>query len=742
MKSKFHFPLALILIVLMFGCGSKQEQPGNKEMNAFIDDLTGQMTLEEKIGQMTLFAGSMDQTGQFVRKEIEEDIKMGKVGAIFNAHGAAHTRKLQEMAVNNTRLRIPLIFGYDVVHGHRTIFPMPLAEAASWDMEAIENAARIAAVEASANGLHWTFAPMTDIARDPRWGRIAEGAGEDPYLASMVARARVRGFQGDDLSKPNTLAACVKHFAAYGAAQAGREYHSVDMSENMLREVYLPPYKAAVNEGAVSVMTAFNDLNGVPATASKFLLTDILRDEWNFDGFVVTDYTSIMELIPHGVASNETEASELAIKAGVDMDMQAGFYQSALAQLVEQKVIDEELINTAVKRIFKVKYQLGLFDDPFRYCSEEREQNEIMTPEFLESARDMARKSIVLLKNENNLLPLKKNLKTIAVIGPLADNKREMIGSWIAAGDGSKAVTLLEGLKAKLPGTNLNYAKGCEIDGTSKDAFAEAIAAAMRSEVVILAIGEAHWMSGEAASRSEIGLPGVQQELVEALHKTGKPIVVVLINGRPLTINWIDENIPAILEGWFPGTQAGHAIADVLVGDYNPSGKLPVTFPRNVGQIPIYYSMKNTGRPYDPKNKYTTHYLDVSNDPLYVFGFGLSYTTFEYGEIKLHKKSISENETLSVSVEVTNTGKYAGEEVVQLYIQDLVASVSRPVRELKGFKKVMLEPGQSLNVAFTIEPADLAFYDQNMNFTTETGEFRVYIGGNSRDTRSTEFYLK
>lgn len=742
MKVQFHYPLALFIVVLMFGCGSKQEQPGSKEMNAFVDDLTGQMTLEEKIGQLTLFAGSMDQTGQFVRKEIEDDIKMGRVGAVFNAYGAAHTRRLQEMAVNNTRLRIPLIFGYDVVHGHQTIFPMPIGEAASWDMKAIENAARIAAVEASAQGLHWTFAPMTDIARDPRWGRIAEGAGEDPYLASMIARARVRGFQGDDLSKHNTLAACVKHFAAYGAAQAGREYHSVDMSENMLREVYLPPYKAAVEEGAVSVMTAFNDLNGVPATASHFLLTQILRDEWNFDGFVVTDYTSIMELIPHGVASNEFDASGLAIKAGVDMDMQAGYYQAALAQLVEQKKIDEELINIAVKRILKVKYQLGLFDDPYRYCSEEREQTEIMTPEFLESTRDMARKSFVLLKNENNLLPLKKDLKTIAVIGPLADSKRDMIGSWTAAGDGSKAVTLLEGLKARLPGTNLIFAKGCEIEGTLKDGFAEAIAAAMQSEVVILAIGEAHWMSGEAASRSDIGLPGVQQELVEALHKTGKPIVVVLINGRPLTINWIDANIPAILEAWFPGTQGGHAIANVLFGDYNPSGKLPVTFPKNVGQIPIYYSMKNTGRPFDPKSKYTSHYLDVSNDPLYVFGYGLSYTTFEYSEIELSNQSISENETLEVSVEVTNTGKVAGEEVVQLYIQDVVASLTRPVKELKGFEKIMLEPGQTATVSFTIKPADLAFYDQDMHFTAEKGEFRVYIGGNSRDTKSAVFELK
>lgn len=742
MRSKLHLLIIICFSLLVVGCSSGKKQPVNKEMEDFVEGLLVQMTLEEKIGQMTLFAGSMDQTGQFVRKEIEADIKMGRVGAVFNAYGAAHTRKLQEMAVNNTRLRIPLLFGLDVIHGFKTIFPVPLAEAASWDLQAIEKSARIAAIEASAVGLNWTFAPVCDIARDPRWGRIVEGAGEDPYLASLIARARVRGFQGDDLSKSNTLAACVKHFAAYGAVQAGREYSSVDMSERMLREVYLPPYQAAVDEGAVTVMTAFNDLNGVPATASNYLLTQILRDEWNFDGFVVTDYTSIMELIPHGVAADEPEASEQSVKAGVDMDMQSGFFQKTLAKLVEQNIIEEEQINTAVRRILKVKYQLGLFEDPFRYCSDEREQNEIMTPEFLESARDMARKSFVLLKNENNLLPLKKNLKTIAVIGPLADAKMEMNGSWAAAGDRSKSVTLLEGLRAKLPGTNLIFAKGCEIDGTSKDDIAEAVTAAMQSEVVILAIGEAHWMSGEAASRSDIGLPGVQQELVETLHKTGKPIVVVLINGRPLTINWIDENIPAILEAWFPGTQGGHAIADVLFGDYNPSGKLPVTFPKNVGQIPIYYSMKNTGRPFDTKNKYTSHYLDVSNDPLYVFGYGLSYTTFEYGEIMLDKKTMMNNETLEVSVEVTNTGKVAGEEVVQLYIQDVVASLTRPVRELKGFKKIMLEPGQSATATFTIKPSDLAFYDQEMTFVSEKGEFRVFIGGNSRDTKTAVFELK
>ncbi|MBE0639027.1 MAG: beta-glucosidase BglX [Bacteroidales bacterium] len=742
MRSKLHLLIVICFSLLVVGCSSGKKQPVNEEMEDFVEGLLAQMTLEEKIGQMTLFAGDMDQTGQLKRKDIEEDIKLGRVGAIFNNYGAINTRRLQEFAIKNTRLRIPLLFGLDVIHGFKTIFPVPLAEAASWDLQAIEKSARIAAIEASAVGLNWTFAPVCDISRDPRWGRIVEGAGEDPYLASLIARARVRGFQGENLKANNTLAACVKHFAAYGAVQAGREYNSVDMSERMLREVYLPPYQAAVDEGALTLMTAFNDLNGVPASASKFLLTDILRNEWNFDGFVVTDYTSIMELIQHGVATDEAQASEISLKAGVDMDMQSGFFQKELAKLVEQNIIEEEQINTAVRRILKVKYQLGLFEDPFRYCSDEREQNEIMAPEFLEAARDIARKSIVLLKNKNNLLPLSKELKTIAVIGPLADAKIEMNGSWAAAGDRSKSVTLLEGLRAKLPEMNLIFAKGCEIDGTVTDGFAEAIAAAMQSEVVILAIGEAASMSGEAASRSDIGLPGVQQELVEALHKTGKPIVVVLINGRPLTINWIDEKIPAIIEAWFPGTQGGHAISDVLFGDYNPSGKLPVTFPKNVGQIPIYYSSKNTGRPFDPKNKYTSHYLDVSNDPLYVFGYGLNYTTFEYGEIMLDKNSMTDYETLEVSVEVTNTGKIAGEEVVQLYIQDAVASLTRPVRELKGFKKIMIEPGQSVTATFTIKPSDLAFYDQDMHFTAEKGEFRIYIGGNSRDTKSAVFELK
>ncbi len=742
MRSGKTFLLLLTIVLLTAACSSPAKQSGEREMEVFIEELISKMTLEEKVGQMTLFAGHMDQTGAMVRADFEEDIQLGQVGAIFNVYGEKNIRKLQEMAVNNTRLRIPLLFGLDVIHGYRTIFPVPLAEAASWDPEMIEKSARVAAQEASAEGLNWTFAPMTDISRDPRWGRIVEGAGEDPFLASLIARARVRGFQGEDLRDATTIAACVKHFAAYGAPQAGREYHSVDMSERMLREVYLPPYKAAVDEGALTVMTAFNDLNGIPATASRFLLTDILRNEWGFKGFVVTDYTSILELIPHGVASGELDASEISVKAGVDMDMQAGYFQSALAHLVKLGAVDEMTIDEAVRRILRVKYQLGLFEDPFRYCSPEREQNDVMTPENLEAAREMARKSMVLLKNENDLLPLSKSIKTIAVIGPLADSQKDMLGSWAATGDWTKAVTLLEGLKAKYPETTIIYSMGCTIDGDSKALFAEAVSAAKRSDVVILALGEAAWMSGEAASRTDLGLPGVQQELAEEIHKTGKPAAVVLLNGRPLTISWLNDNIPAILEAWFPGTMGGHAVADVLAGDYNPSGKLPVTFPRNAGQIPIFYSARNTGRPFNPDSKYTSHYLDSPNDPLYVFGYGLSYTSFEYGEIKLSQDKFTGSENIEITINVSNMGKFDGEEVVQLYLHDPLASVARPVRELKAFRKLLIPSGQSREVTFNLSADDLAFYRLDMTFGPEKGEYRVFVGGNSLADKAVSFWFE
>jgi beta-glucosidase len=708
-----------------------------------VDSVLALMTLEEKIGQLTLFTSDIDVTGPTIRENYKEDIKAGRVGAIFNAYGAGYTRKLQEIAVKETRLHIPLLFGYDVVHGHRTIFPMPLGEAASWDLEAIEKSARVAGDEASAEGLHWTFAPMCDIARDPRWGRITEGAGEDTYLGSKIAAARVKGIQGDGVGSLNSVMACVKHFAAYGAAQAGRDYHTTDMSDRVLRETYLPPYKAALDAGAATVMTSFNEIDGVPATGSKYLMTDILRKEWNFTGFVVTDYTSIMEMIPHGIAEDTASAAALALEAGVDMDMQAGFYNDALAGLVKAGKLKEGLIDEAVRRILRKKFELGLFDDPYRYSSEQREKETLMSAANLEASRDVARKSIVLLKNEKQLLPLQKNIKKLAVIGPLADARKEMIGSWSAAGDWKKASTLLEGVKqAVSPGTQVLYAKGCAIDNDSTQSIASAVRTAQQADVVILAVGEGAWMTGEAASRASLNLPGVQQQLVEAIHMTGKPVVVVLLNGRPLTIPWLDGHIPAILEAWFPGTMGGQAIADVLFGEYNPSARLPVTFPRSVGQIPLFYGMKNTGRPLDPNNKYTSKYLDERNDPLYPFGYGLSYTTFSYGPVHVDKQEMTQQEEVTVTCMVTNTGARVGKETVQLYLHDVTGSVTRPVRELKGFKQLSLKPGASQTITFKLTAHDLSFYRRDMSFGTEPGKFEVFVGPNVRDAQGTTFALR
>lgn len=740
------FLTLICLAALLTACNNENK---TNRVDSRIDSLINVMTLEEKVGQLSLYTSDWDVTGPTIRQGYKDDIKKGRVGAIFNAFTAKYTRELQEMAVKDTRLHIPLIFGYDVIHGHRTIFPIPLGAAASWDLEAIEKSDRIAAEEASAEGLHWAFSPMLDIARDPRWGRIAEGAGEDTYLGSRIAEARVRGLQGKGVGELNSVMACVKHFAAYGAAQAGRDYHVVDMSERMFREVYLPPYAAAIKAGAATIMSSFNEFDGVPASGSKYLMTDLLRGELKFNGFVVSDYTSIMEMISHGVVADTASAATLALEAGVDMDMQAGFYEDALAKLVKKGTINEQLINTSVRRILKKKFDLGLFDDPYRYSDVEREKNTVMKPEFLEAARDVARKSIVLLKNatlpgqEKQLLPLSKDVKQLAVIGPLADARREMIGSWSAAGDWKKSVTLLEGIKAAVSTkANVLFARGCNISDDSTTYFAEAVRVAQKADVVVLALGEGAWMTGEAASRASLGLPVVQQKLIEEIAKTGKPIVVVLMNGRPLAINWIEEHIPAIVETWFLGTQAGNAIADVLFGDYNPSGKLPVTFPRSVGQVPIFYNMKNTGRPMDRNNKYTSKYLDEENDPLYPFGFGLSYTTFTYGEVKLNKEIITSNEDFSVSCKVTNTGKRAGAEVVQLYIRDLVGSVTRPVKELKNFQKILLQPGETKDVSFTINNMDLAFYRKDMSFGTEAGKFEVFIGSNSRDVMKATFELK
>jgi beta-glucosidase len=729
------------LLTIASGC-SGPSTATNDPIEKRIDSLLALMTLEEKVGQLSLYTSDWDVTGPTIRAGYKADIKAGKVGAIFNAYTANYTRELQKIAVEETRLHIPLIFGYDVIHGHRTIFPIPLGLSSSWDLEAIELSARIAATEASAEGLHWAFGPMVDIARDPRWGRVAEGAGEDTYLGCAISRVMVKGLQGKKLGDVNSVMASVKHFAAYGGAMGGRDYNTVDISERTLREVYLPPYRVAVEAGAATVMTSFNELDGIPSTGNKFLLTDILRKEWNFTGFVVSDYTSVMEMIPHGIVADTASASALAIEAGMDMDMQAGFYQASLPALVKNGVVKLEFIDASVRRILRKKFELGLFEDPYKYSDTAREKATVMKPEFLESARDIARKSIVLLKNEKSLLPLSTSLRRIAVIGPLADAKREMIGSWSAAGDWKKSVTLLEGIKAKVAaGTQVLYAKGANINDDSTTYFAQAVRTALQADVVVLAVGESAGMTGEAASRSSLELPGVQQKLVEEIYKTGKPVVVVLMNGRPLTINWIDQHIPAVLETWFLGTQAGHAISDILFGAYNPSGKLTMSFPQNLGQVPIFYNGKNTGRPRDVNNKYTSKYLDVSNEPLYPFGYGLSYTTFTYGDLVINRKELTDQNELNVTCRVTNTGNMAGEEVIQLYVRDLVGSVTRPVKELKGFQKIMIAKGESRDITFTIHAADLSFYRRDMSFGPEAGRFQVFVGGNSIDLKEANFEL-
>ncbi len=719
------------------------------KMDKFVAELMAKMTLDEKVGQLNLLTSNWESTGPTMREGYKDDIRAGRVGAIFNAYTAKYTAELQKLAVEGTRLKIPLIFGYDVIHGHRTIFPISLGEAASWDLQAIEKAARISAIEASAEGIHWTFAPMVDVARDPRWGRISEGSGEDVYLGSLIAKARVRGYQGDDLSRPDTILATAKHFAAYGAAQAGRDYHTVDMSERTLRDIYLPPFQAAAEAGAATFMTSFNELDGVPASGSHYLLTDVLRKKWGFKGFVVTDYTSINEMVPHGFSKDLKQAGEQAINAGVDMDMQGAVYMENLAKSVTEGKVDIKRVDEAVKSILEMKYRLGLFEDPYRYASEAREKATIYKPEFLDAARDVARKSMVLLKNKDNALPLAASAKSIAVIGPLGNSKEDMIGSWSAAGDRkTRPVTLLEGLQARAPkGTTVTYAKGAGYhfaDAGKSEGFAEAIALAQKSDVIIAAMGE-HWnMTGEAASRTSLDLPGAQQALLEELKKTGKPIILVLMSGRPNSIEWADANVDAILEAWYPGTMGGHAIADVLFGDYNPSGKLTVTFPRNVGQVPIHHDMKNTGRPIElgaPGAKYVSRYLDTPNTPLYPFGYGLSYTSFTYSPVTLDKAKVRPGEKLTASVTVTNSGTRDGEEVVQLYVRDLVGSVTRPVKELKGFEKVMLKKGEKRTIRFALTDADLAFTRQDMSWGSEPGEYKLWVGPSSAQGSEASFEL-
>ena len=708
-------------------------------MERFVDSVLAGLTLEEKLGQLAQYRGRGTPTGPAVLPGGEVDIRSGRVGSFLGIYGAAYTREMQRIAVEESRARIPLLFAHDVIHGFRTLFPVSLAEAASWDVAAVQGAARIAATEAAASGLHWTFAPMVDIARDARWGRIVEGAGEDPYLGSAMAAARVRGFQGTDLRDTLTILATAKHFVAYGAAEAGRDYNTVDISERVLREVYLPPFKAAVDAGAQSVMGAFNEVSGMPMHANDWLNNAVLRREWGWDGVYVSDYTGVMELIPHGIAADSTHAGVLALNAGVDIDMVSGIYIRHLPAAVRSGRVSESLVDESVRRVLRAKYRLGLFEDPYRYSSVAREARLILTPQHIAAAREMARKSMVLLKNAPHngapLLPLRKDVRNLAIIGTLADDRRSALGSWAAAGRVDDVVSVLAGIRAAVPGTNVTYTAGAPVDSNDTSGFDEAVRIARAADAVIMVLGEHQDMSAEARNRTSIGLPGVQQQLLEAVHATGKPIIVVLMNGRPLSIPWLDTNVPAILEAWYLGVQMGPAVADVLFGDYNPSGKLPVTFPRNVGQLPLYYNHKNTGRPPSERERYTSKYIDVPWTPLYPFGHGLSYTTFTYANLRLSSTQIRAADSLVVQVDVTNSGQRAGDEVVQLYVRDDVASVTRPVRELRGFERVSLRPGETRTVSFTLRPADLAFYDLQMAHVVEPGFFTVWTGTSSQDER-------
>lgn len=727
----------ITLLMVSFFAIAQQQSIDQK-----VNDLLKKMTLEEKIGQLNQYTGDNAATGPItINANKQAEIKAGIVGSMLNIVGTKYTRQYQELAMQS-RLKIPLLFGQDVIHGYKTTFPIPLAEAASWDLAAIELAARVAATEAAASGIHWTFAPMVDIGRDPRWGRVMEGAGEDTYLGSKIAYARVKGFQGNKLGDLNSVMACVKHFAAYGAATGGRDYNSVDMSERMLFETYLPPFKAALDAGAATFMNSFNDLNGIPATGNVHLQRDILKGKWNFQGFVVSDWGSIGEMVAHGYSKDLKAAALSAITAGSDMDMESNAYRYHLAELVKEGKIAVDLIDDAVKRILRKKFELGLFEDPYRYSDEKRAEKVLNNPENRKAAREVAQKSIVLLKNDNETLPLSKNLKTIAFIGPMVKEYKANMGFWsveLPDVDYNKwVVSQWDGLQNKVgKNTKLLYAKGCEVDGENKDGFAEAIATAQQADVVILSIGERRDMSGEAKSRSDLHLPGVQEDLVKAIQATGKPVVVLVNAGRPLIFNWTADNVPAIVYTWWLGTEAGNAIADVLFGDYNPSGKLPMTFPREVGQIPIYYNHFSTGRPAPNENAtgYVSSYIDLKNSPKFPFGYGLSYTKFNYSDLKFSSLKMKNNETIKVSFQLSNVGKVAGEEVVQLYIKDKFGSVVRPVLELRDFQKVKLNAGESKNIEFTIDKEKLSFYNDKLEWNAEPGDFEVMIGASSADIK-------
>lgn len=760
-RYKLAFTSFAIITFLLVGCGSKiMKSPisYSKEntLETKVDSVLKLMTLEEKVGQLNQYNGFWEITGPTPKEgqaaKKYEDLKKGLVGSMLNVKGVKDVRALQKIAVEQTRLGIPLIFGFDVIHGYKTISPIPLAEAASWDLEAIKKSAEIAAEEASSVGLNWTFAPMIDISRDARWGRVMEGAGEDTYLGSKIAVARIQGFQGDLKSNKNILA-CAKHFAGYAFAEAGRDYNAVDVSESTLQNTIFPPFKAAVDAGVKTFMNSFNELNGIPATGNSYLQRQVLKGDWKFDGFVVSDWGSINEMIPHGYAKDSKQAAEIALNAGSDMDMESSAYVDHLVALVKEGKVKESLIDDAAKRILKVKFELGLFDDPYRYCDETREKETIGSPAIQEGVLDMARKSIVLLKNENELLPLKKSGQKIALIGALANDKTSPLGSWRIAADDNTAVSVLEGLQA-YKGNQLSFAKGADvaigrtqfiwetkINMTDKTGFEEAIAVAKKADVVIMVLGEHGLQSGEGRSRADIGLPGVQQELLEEIYKVNPNIVLVLNNGRPLAIPWADKNIPAIVEAWQLGTQSGNAIAQVLYGDYNPSGKLPMTFPRNIGQVPLYYNAKSTGRPVmnEQDSVFWTHYIDEKNTPLYPFGFGLSYAKFEYSDLKLSSSTFAKDGKIDVSINVKNSGKVAGKEVVQLYIRDLIGSITRPVKELKGFEMIELQPNETKKVVFSIDEKTIQYFTANSRWEAEAGDFKVFIGGNSEKTMEADF---
>jgi beta-glucosidase len=751
---KILFQYLVLASFLVLGSSSQQipESKPDDGLDKKVKELLSKMTLEEKVGQMNQLSNPYQQTGTGVmtarEEKFDEMIAKGEIGSFLNVLGVDETMRLQKIAVEKSRLGIPLIFAYDVIHGYKTLFPVPLAEAASFDRAMMQKSARIAAIESAANGLHWTFAPMVDISRDPRWGRIMEGAGEDVYLGQEAAIARVHGFQGDKLSDANTIAACAKHFVGYGAAIGGRDYHSVDMSERMLREVYLPPFKAAVDAGVATFMSAFNTVNGVPASGNRWLQTDILRGEWGFDGFVVSDWNSLGEMIFHGNVESNYDIGHLGVDAGIDMDMEGRIYVQHVKQLLDDKKITISQIDEMVSRILLIKFRLGLFDNPFQYCDKQKEKELTMHPDHLLASREVAKKSIVLLKNENKTLPISKKVKHIAVIGPLANDKDAPLGNWRGNATPNTAVSLLEGIR-EVAGNKVEvlYAEGCklatnaeqnfftqlEINTTDRSGFAEAIEAAKKADIVVMALGETAYMSGECRSYADISLKGLQLELLREIKKTGKPVILTLFNGRPLVLTDVVEHTDAILNCWLLGSQSGYAIADVLFGDYNPSGKLPASFPYHVGQIPIYYEQMNSGRPYDPNpTGFSSKYRDIPNAPLYAFGYGLSYTNFAYSNLVLSSAKIGLNESITIKATITNTGDYSGEEVVQLYIRDVAGKgVSRPMLQLKGFEKVMIEKGASKEVSFKINPADLAFYRLDKTFAPEAGKFEVFVGTSS-----------